>query len=267
MDVITFIIKFYQKIEFFPNVVTKTPSSSKLKSFLRIFIFIWFFVIYDILLMINAIVKENFTDSLFLLASAVEIAVLTVRILALARNKNDIMFLIKEMSKHSIEREECYQEVVRKNEKFRKFIYCLGFMNLFAMISVVALPVVSSEKKLVFEIWLPFEYHCCDYIFWMVYAYATTCIFFAILSVSAVIIVWYLFFNGVVMYEILGNNLKRLGHFDRGNDLMQKYKRYQRVEELKTLIMGHRSINRYFLYSYYNIVKNKIFFFLTPQSC
>lgn len=189
MNVISFMLKFYYKIEFFPNSeATKPPS--KLKSFLRNFIFIVFFIVYVILLMVNVFVKETLTDSVFLLASAVEIGVLSVRLIAFTWNKDDIVFLIKEMTRHSIEVKENYQKVVTKIDKFRKFVYCVALMNLFGTILIIALPVVSSEKKLVFEIWLPFEYESGDYVFWMAYVYTTTCFCLAVLSVSAVAIVW-----------------------------------------------------------------------------
>lgn len=196
--------------------------------------------------MANAFVKENLTDSVFLLASAVEIGVLSVRLVAVAWNKDDIVFLIKEMTRHSIEPEEKYRKVIKKKNKFRKFVYCVALMNLFGTILIIALPVVSSEKKLVFEIWLPFEYQSGDYVFWMAYVYTTTCFCLAVLSVSAVVIVWYLFFNGVLMYEILGDKLKLLGYTsDGGKDLLPKNRRNQSLEELKTYIIRHRTINRY----------------------
>lgn len=189
MDVISFILKFYYKIELFPNFEAKKPPS-KLKSFLRNFIFIMFFIVFFILLIVNAFVKDNLTDSVFLLASAMEIGVLSVRLIAFDWNKDDIVFLIKEMTRHSIELKESHQEVVMKIDKFRKFVYCLAMMNLSGMILIIFLPVLSSEKKLVFEIWLPFEYESGDIVFWMAYVYTTTCVCFAVLSVSAVVIVW-----------------------------------------------------------------------------
>lgn len=204
MDVISFVMKYYYKIEFFPNFDATKPAS-KLKSCLRNFIFVAFFIVYVLLLTVNAFVKEYLTNSLFLLASAVEIGVLSVRLIAVAWNK-DIVFLINETTRHSIELEENYRDVLKKINKFRKFVYCVALMNLFGTILIIALPIVSSEKKLVFEIWLPFEYLSGDYVFWMAYVYTTTCFCLAVLSVSAVAIVWYLFFNGVLIYEILGSH-------------------------------------------------------------
>lgn len=182
-------LKFYYKIEFFPNSEATEPPS-KLKSFLRNLIFIVFFIVYVILLMVNVFVKESLTDSVFLLASAVEFGVLSVRLIAFAWNKDDIVFLIKEMTRHSIEVKENHQKVVTKVDKFRKFVYFVALMSLFGIILIIALPVVSSEKKLVFEIWLPFEYESGDYVFWMAYVYTTTCSCLAILSINAVAIVW-----------------------------------------------------------------------------
>lgn len=247
LDVISLMVKFYQKIEFLPSLEEASTSPSKLKSFLRNFIFIVFFVLYVILLMVNAFVKKNLTDFVFLLASATEIGVLSVRLAAFAWNRDDIMFLINEMSRHSIDLKENYQEVAKKLNKFRKFLYCVASMNLFGTVLIVVLPLVSSEKKLVFEIWLPIGYHSGDYVFWMAYAYTTTCFCIAVISVSAVTIVWYLFFNGVLMYEILGSKLKLIGYSNsETKDLLRQNRRDQQcVGELKFYITRYHTINRY----------------------
>ncbi len=212
-------------------------------------------------LLSGAYLSSDHEESVFLLAVGIGNFVQVFRMFKLISGKSLILDFLHDLSSHSISDN---QEFVRVNKKLKNFVnLSLGFalVGAVAVSCTAFVPLFSNEKILVFKIAFPLDWKNDSFSFWITHLFVVCGSLYGFISVLFVIILWYLMFNCTIKYEILGNQLRRMGLIKDGQkseiqSVLKRKAKKSKVDgqqlyhkDLIEAVKSHKNIKRY-----YNIV-------------
>lgn len=221
--------------------------------FRRCILSIWHLAVYayyPLSLAIGAHTSENETESIFLGVMSIVAFVGTVRLFYFVLKKDEILNFIRKISVHTIKNFEDDQEVKQKINLFIRFASYYEVMLAVAVISVIALPIFSTENRLPFTIFFPLDWRSNKVYYWITFAFVSYELLMTVVCTFFNVIIWYLMMALVLEYKILGNEFKNVGWIDKATTetlstkLSVKEKSDLFRRELISLIKKHRNLQK-----------------------
>lgn len=182
-------------------------------------------------------------EYIFLTVAAMINGVIVHRMANIIWKKNEILTFVRELGKHPIEHEGDFIQVNIKLENFIKFAKAFIMMCVIGVTFALFVPVISSEKKLVFNIALPPQWKSNEVAFWMAHLYSVLGCTYSSHSLLLSVIIWYLMINCAIKYEILGNQLRNLGV--QKKDVSKEDVQKLMLQKLIAAIKIHIKLKRY----------------------
>lgn len=215
----------------------------------------------------GAISNDSIGQSVFLVESAVISAVLFIKLCFLVWKQNEIEDFLNEVCIFPIRYDE---DCIRVDVKLKKFMILVKVMVIWAFVTGIAecaiIPIVTSGKYLFFEIAFPWDWRNNDVAYWGAVIFLFIQMLMTIISFHFSILIWYLLLNCSLRYQVLGNELKKMGS-ECKEELEGKITEQERENvfsnDLKSSIGNHQQMRKYsvvFIGTVMLLMKKKNFF-------
>lgn len=190
----------------------------------------------------GACMSNDKDENIFLTVAAMINGVIVYRMANIIWKKNEILTFVRELCEHSIKNHEQFVQVNGKLEKFIQFAKAFVWMCVMGVTFALFVPVISSEKKLVFNIALPAHWKSSEIIFWMAHLYSVLGCTYSSHALLLSVIIWYLMINCSIKCAILGNKLRNLGVQKTQFSKHQNQKLF--LQDLTDVIKFHLKLNK-----------------------
>lgn len=214
-----------------------------------------FFSIYTVLLPISllsgvSLTVERLEDSLFLIEAAIMTVIMSVKLFYIIWRKDEILQMLDRIGMYSTKHAS---ESKRINGKLNHFMSLMKiFFSCSVLIAICALlivPFLGSEKKLFFNIGFPLDWQHSEFAYWIAFTFILTEVILSAISVLFSIIVWYLFLNCSLRFQLLGHDLRSMGVIEEVVDSSGKKRKVSKLEmenqfskDLVAAVKSHREI-------------------------
>lgn len=209
----------------------------------RIIIFLLGSIGFTTALIGGSLIAEDYNQSLYLLTAGIIVGVLIFKTYLNYAKGSQILTVLHAISLHSVPNsDELPYQVNRKLNNFKKLaIFFLGivFVILFTFL-ILYCPIITSEKRLPFNIWFPFDWKRYTLAHWLAYSYIIFCLTFNSFICLLTLIIWYILLNCSIKYQILGQRFKNLGALQSGKNDENSF-----LDQLTKLITVHHQIEVY----------------------
>lgn len=193
-----------------------------------------FYASFPISIAAGAIGNSDVYESIYLADAAITISVQIVRIYYIIWWKREILTFVQRVGSCNIENNDECHRVNDKMEKFVKFALWIVVAMLIVFVLALGYYAIASERKLSFNIALPWDYKNTKFGYWTAFSYFTVEVMASAVIVSLNIIIYYLMLNYSIKYELLGNQLMRLGRITQHlflKDLIVAIKTHQYIQQ------------------------------------
>lgn len=182
---------------------------SILREKIRKFLYLGYFLLFLTFLAICACVAAEKDEFIFLSLIVIIVGVIALKLAYLLYKKNEIIAFLHYITAHRVDPNDGSE----KMKPFLKFVNGYIFTLIVAAVfyNVSCLPMLSSEKRLPFFIRYSLTWKHTDIIYWIVFVFDGTAIFYCNLSNVITPIIWYLMLSYGVGYEVLGDKFRNLG--------------------------------------------------------
>lgn len=195
---------------------------------------------------VGGYLTDDTDESVFLIVLSLLALVLLCKMWHIFRKNNLIVTMVHEMGTHYTNDKESFH-LVKENlnflMKFAQYFMmniCLAFFLL-----LIVFPVLNQRKKVLY-INVAFPLDKTDEIyFWIANVYLGGGMFCATITSLFTIILWYIMFNFVIDYKLLGSHLKNMGSF-RGKvvtDVQQQEREELYLKEVLSAVSTYDTIN------------------------
>lgn len=191
----------------------------------------------------GSLVAEDYNESLYLLTAGIIVAVLIFKTYLNYSKGNQILTVLHAICLHSVPNSEQLQyQVYLKLNNFKKFavLYLGIILVILFTFFILYSPILTSERKLPFNIWFPFDWKRYALAHWMAYSYIIFSLTFNSFICLLTLIIWYIMLNCSIKYQILGQRLKNLGTVKRRDNEDNVF-----LDQLMELITMHQQIEVY----------------------
>lgn len=233
-------IALFQHLGFW-NVENKTVWNKSLEIF-----HILFHATFSISLLAGTLNNNDMEESVFLTATAIGAGIQAVKLYYLIRRRNDIIVFLDQISPLLVEN---YEEFCKINDKLNKFV---TFGKLFVLSFVILNPLtflyngIKGERKLHFDIGFPLDWRNNEIEYWITFVYLALQTIYSIVIVLVNILIWYLMLGFAIKYEVLGNQLRRMGTAKRQafleKNISEAEKQNLFLQELLVVIKIHQKM-------------------------
>lgn len=158
--------------------------------------------------------------------------------------KAEIIVLINELSAHSTNDGEEFQQINNKLENWMIFAKYFILMCSGELLLISTFPLISGERNLVFSIAFPFDYKRSQIAFWIAHSINVLGCSYAVLCFLLSIIVWYLMVNGAITYEMLGNRLRNMHTATQNPKISKKMEQNLFIKSLIEGIETHLKVKK-----------------------
>lgn len=227
------IITVFQYLRWW-NFDEETTGLRLLKSFLFLY-----YASCPVSLLAGAVITEDREESVSLTAVGISVAVHAVRLFYIIYRRSYILMFIQ-VGSFSIEEEKEFNRVNKKLENFVKFAQYFLFLILISLFLLIF--TFAREGRLIkgFNIGFPLDYKNSRTAFWIAFTYlavqAVYCVVICLLNVT----IWYLMFIFSIKYQVLGNQVSRLG---KSLEMETETKRKKKnLSEEQKMIFFHRDL-------------------------
>ncbi len=201
------IIRIFYVFGFWQNTKTWTFRKAARK-----FLYLLNMILFQTMIVTCACINDNKSESLFLIQVEITAIVMTVKLLYILRNKDNILsFLSDSTVVNCCTDSGMYVQVNQKVKKFIKFIHVYLAMVAFVVILLIISPFFTSYKMLPMFIIYSFDWKYSELIYWIIYSPLAFQFFLIFVINLFTVIIWYVMFNCSIRYEILGYQLMNLG--------------------------------------------------------
>lgn len=186
----------------------------------------------------GSVIAENYNDSLYLLTAGIIVGVLIFKTYLNFVKGDRILNVLHAICLHSVPHDEqLLREVNRKLNNFKKFATFFLVIVLLILFTFLVLycPLLTSEKKLPFNIWFPVDWRSSTLAHWLAYSFIIFCLAFNSFICLLTIIIWYIMLNCSIKYQILGERFKNMGTVSSGSNGRCNF-----LDQLTELITVHR---------------------------
>lgn len=210
---------------------------------LQLFHFIYF-ASFVALMAIGACINIDKDEYIFLTVAAMINGVVVFKMAYIIWKKNEILSFIHELCNHrSINDIEKFIEFNSKLKKFMIFAKSFIWLCVIGVSFALFVPVISAEKKLVFNIGLPTDWKNNEIVFWVAHIYIIVGCIYSSLSLLLSIVIWYVMMNSAIKYEMLEDQLRKSGVQKENITEVEKQKFL--LEDLIAAIRIHLTVNKY----------------------
>ncbi len=108
---------------------------------------------------------------------------------------------------------------------------------------VLVAPFIPDEKTLFFPVGFPLDWRNSEFAYWMAFTFIATIAVMTAISLLFTTILWYLMANCSWRYEVLGQQIKKMGADDRQISNVEGDNLYRR--ELDKAIASHTHLKEY----------------------
>lgn len=197
---------------------------------------------------------DDKTEVIFSVAMSILCFVHTIRLYYFLQNEDEIRRLICSLGFHSI---NDYQEFNRVNNKIKGFMK-FATLYLFTCISgtlfviVTALPLFSNEKKLPFNLYVPFDWKRNEITYWIAFLYIAYAMIFNGFYTLFNSVIWYLMMSCGLKYQTLSKEISDISVNDKktlkklNNSVAQEKDFF--LLELIVLVKKHQDLYKYQLF-------------------
>lgn len=209
------------------------------------------YMTFPISLALGGFLSDDENEAIYLVAAAIPQAVGTVKLAYILWKKKEISAFIDDSSVHSIVNYDEFTQISNKLQNLMKFSSCFISANVMGIGTIIflSLPVFTSENRLPVNIAFPLDWKNSLFAYWLAYAY-----FFFAATISMVIIsfnavLWYLMLNFSIKYQILGNELRKMGVGITANEkskLSNSKNQTLFLQQLINKIATHQNIRGYY---------------------
>ncbi|XP_037041485.1 odorant receptor 23a-like [Bradysia coprophila] len=201
------VITFFYRIGFWH----RGPNASLRQLTMKLFYCILYSQ-FSVSLVGGAIINNSIGESIFLLESSIIATVFFAKLCFLMWKQNEISEFLNEICIFRIRYDEDFVRVDVKLRKFMTFVKVVVLVTLVAcVLEGILIPIIKSGKYLFYKIAFPWDWRTND----IAYSAAVIFVFIEIImSLAAFLfstIIWYILLNCSVRYEVLGNELRKIG--------------------------------------------------------
>lgn len=204
-----------------------------------------FYAIFPVLLAFEACVSDNLNATIFLADEATATLVVTVKLAYLLWKQTEIHSLLHEISSYSIVDQNQFLQIKKELKNFTNFVIFYLWLVAVGCCFLLCLPLLSSEKKLPFNINFRLKWSYSEVAYLIEYSYITFALLLSCVCVLLNPIIWYMMLNCSMKYQILGSRLKNMGrrleaeekHFFL-QELIESIKIYQHLRKY-ALVVTH----------------------------
>lgn len=214
-----------------------------------------FYAIYHCLLPVSFLAgifapENSPNDKICLTEEAIIGIVLYMKLLCLIWRKQKILEHLTQICEYHIDDRETFMKINNKLNNLMKFVKLLFTCVVCGICMVFVASVVGAERTLFVKIGFPLDWRRSEFGYWTAFIFVLIEGIISAISVLFSVLVWYLMANCCWRYEVLGNQIERLGELrvDESSDELkvsdaQKNVWYQ--EDLIETIESWNQIDEY----------------------
>ncbi|XP_037025860.1 odorant receptor 23a-like [Bradysia coprophila] len=187
------------------------PAASPRELCLKLFYCI-LYVQFPISLMGGAIISDTIGEAIFLMEPSVITSVMFTKLCVLIWKQNEIMEFLNGICVFPIRYDEDFMYVDVKLKRFMTFVrVVLGVALVAVGFEGILVPIITTERYLFYKIAFPWDWKTDDRAYWAAVAFEFMGIVFTVLAFVFSIVIWYLLLNCSLRYEVLGNEMGKMG--------------------------------------------------------
>ncbi len=185
------------------------------KSCRKLLYFIYF-AIFVLSIAAGAYITDDKDESVYLTVVSVFSFLLAYKMWIILWRKNEFMLFVNRIGSHSTNDRDEFIKISSKLNVLMKFIrFFMCVLTVGCIFASVLFP-ITNEKRLIFNIALPFDRNSNNIAFLIASAFVGVGISLAIVCAIITKMVWYLLYSISLEYEILGNQLRHMGTIRTG---------------------------------------------------
>lgn len=162
--------------------------------------------------MAGLVTTDSDDEKVFLFEETIMVTVLAVKLLDVIWKKRQICDLLKAVGVYSIEDRNLFNEIRGELRNFVKFLNIFVLSSLVvAVCSVVIVPFIGDERKLLLDIKLPMDWKNDAFAYWIAFVFFFTEVLLVFAAFLLSVLTWYLMANCVLRYRIVGHQIKNMG--------------------------------------------------------
>lgn len=231
------IINFFRHIALW-DVEDANTCRKKIK-----FIQLFCYLSYPMALGAGAYMSTDTDESVFLAAFAMAAVVHVYRLFYFIRRRSEILMYIREIGSFVAEDQDEFSRINKKLDNFMKFSKYLLTLIIISLMSILCTSAIRKELHL--NIGFGLDYKNGGIGYWMAFAYFSIELIYAASMISITIIIWYLLLSFAIKYQLLGNQLKRMGTTGTGTTKKPiSEKNYFFHQGLVATIERHRQLRK-----------------------
>lgn len=204
--VIGYIIALFHSLGLWQRDVMPNDRITKFKLF-----YFANYTLYLMSLIVGAIINDKIDDRIFLVDMALVALGCIFKLWLIIWRKNQVADILDRICNFSVQDYDNFKLVNDKLTKFINFvIVLLVFLNIGGGFATLVFPFFGSEKKLFYNIALPFDSGSNKIAFFIASAFIFTGVNLTIIAFSLSVLIWYSMIICALRYEVLGNEIKNM---------------------------------------------------------
>lgn len=191
-------------------------------------IYVLFVLSFVVSLAVGALTTKDNNERILSAVCSIAVAIHTVRLVYIIWGESEILNLLDQdqLSAHSTSDNDQIIRVSDQLNNFVEFVKCFLLMCSCGIFLLSIIPILSSEKLLIFKIALPLDPSLdlknSEIAFRITNGFIVLVCIFNMICYLLAIIIWYLALNCAIKYDILGNELMKLGVIKTKDPTLQK---------------------------------------------
>lgn len=236
------IIHFFYQMKIWHRGATPTIKEQAIKTFYCIYL-----LSLTVSAAIGAMTNENVDQSVFLAEITIVAAVLSMKLSCLTWKQNQVQNLLK-VCAFPVKNDELFVVIDQKLGRFMKFVFVLFCSGVLAScFACGVLPLLGSDRAVVFKMGYPLKWKNNTIAFWMANAVLFISLIIAMIAYLFSTIIWYMMLNYSIRYTLLGDEL---GHVRRTvvegkGKMSEKEKQNTFLLDLKASVDAHQHLTGY----------------------
>lgn len=201
-----------------------------------------FFTSFVISLGTGAFITEEMEDSVFLLAAFVAVLVHFGSFFHILWRGNEIFRLIYQIGTINFTHHEEYIRVNGTMNNLMKFAKCVLMLSVITFALSFIFYGVEGRKRLFLNIAFPLDWKNSEIGYWVTFSYLVIEIIYCTVIFFLNIIIWFLMHSLTIKYDILGNQLRRMGSSTTGQKISAARKQHLFLQNLIETIKAHQKM-------------------------
>lgn len=211
-----------------------------------------YYSLFPISLITGSIWSDDITEMIFLGQISFMSIVLLVKSLYMIWKAPTFLELLNRICVYDVD-ERDKGTTLNKLEYFMNFFLFFIFLTHSAELCIVIIvPFLGTEKKLLYNIGFPFDYKNDEFAYWIAFTYIFGAGLISLIVVQLSVIIWYLMATCGLRYQVLGQQMKRMGEVIRPSRVLDSERKVSHTKrdskyfrDLIEAISSHKALNKY----------------------